>query len=354
MSYTPFNAPFLSGLLGDIEIAGCFSIKADLAAMLRFEMALAEAEAETGVIPSHAVAAIKQAIDTFEPDMPALAAGGARDGMVVPELINQLRANVDELYHPHLHFGATSQDVIDTSLALRLTDVSTILAARLTKVITHLGRLINQFGDNALMGRTRMQAALPMTVADRLEHWKRPLERHLELLPEINYQALCVQFGGPIGTLEKLGDKADATRAALAVKLRLRDPGYCWHTERIGIVDYAQWLAFVTGSLGKMGQDIVLMAQNELGEFQFQGAGGSSAMAHKQNPVKAEALATLARFNATLAGGMQHAMIHEQERSGAAWTFEWMTIPQLCVAPGASLRNASELLESATGIGAKV
>ena len=353
MSYTPFNAPFLSGLLGDMEIAGCFSIKADLAAMLRFELALAEAEAETGVIPSNAVDAIKQAIDSFEPDMPALAAGSARDGMVVPELINQLRANVDETHRPHLHFGSTSQDVIDTSLALRLSDVSTILTARLKEVISHLERLTVQFGGNELMGRTRMQAALPMTAADRLEHWKRPLERHLELLPEINHQALCVQFGGPIGTLEKLGDKADATRAALAAKLGLRDPGYCWHTERIGIVDYAQWLAFVTGSLGKMGQDIVLMAQNELGEFQFDGAGGSSAMAHKQNPVKAEALVTLARFNATLSGGMQHAMIHEQERSGAAWTFEWMMIPQLCVATGASLRNASALLESTTVIGAK-
>ena len=137
----------------------------------------------------------------------------------------------------------------------------------------------------------------------------------------------------------------------MAEKLGLRDPGFCWHTERIGIVDYAQWLAFVTGSLGKMGQDIVLMAQNAMGEFQFDSGGGSSAMAHKQNPVKAEALVTLARFNATLAGGMQHAMVHEQERSGAAWTFEWMMIPQLCVATGASLRNASELLESATAIG---
>ena len=351
MSYTPFNAPFLSGLLGDMEIAGSFSTKADLAAMLRFEVALAEAQAESAVIPADSVPAIKQAIDTFEPDMPALSAGGARDGMIVPELIKQLRASVNEVHRPHLHFGATSQDVIDTSLALRLVDVSNILATRLKEVIAHLERLTSQFGDNALMGRTRMQAALPISVSDRLEHWKRPLLRHLELLPEINFQALCVQFGGPVGTLETLGDKAEATRVALAEKLGLRDPGYCWHTERIGIVDYAQWLAFVTGSLGKMGQDIVLMAQNELGELQFEGAGGSSAMAHKQNPVKAEALVTLARFNATLAGGMQHAMIHEQERSGAAWTFEWMMIPQLCVATGASLRNANELLASTTSIG---
>ena len=163
MSYTPFNAPFLSGLLGDMEIAGSFSIKADLAAILRFEVALAEAQAESAVIPADSVPAIKQAIDTFEPDMPALSAGGARDGMIAPELIKQLCASVDEVHRPHLHFGATSQDVIDTSLALRLVDVSNILATRLKEVIAHLERLTSQFGDNALMGRTRMQAALPIT-----------------------------------------------------------------------------------------------------------------------------------------------------------------------------------------------
>jgi len=351
MSYTPFNAPLLSGLLGDMGIAGHFSVKADLAAMLQFELALAEAEAETGVIPKEAATAIKSAIEGFEPDVKDLNEGAARDGMVVPSLIKQLRAKVAEPHQDFLHFGSTSQDVVDTSLALRLTAVNALIEGRLSAILSKLDALKEQFGDNALMGRTRMQAALPITVADRIDQWQRPLTRHYELLSEINYQILCLQFGGPVGTLGKLGNKADATRALLADMLGLRDRGHSWHSDRIGVVDYAQWLAFVTGSLGKMGQDIVLMAQNELGEFQFEGAGGSSAMAHKQNPVKAETLVTLARFNATLAGGMHHATIHEQERSGAAWTFEWMMIPQLCIATGASLRNAAELLDSATSIG---
>ena len=141
---------------------------------------------------------------------------------------------------------------------------------------------------------------------------------------------LVVQFGGAAGTLEKLGDKAPAVRAALAAKLGLGDAPQ-WHSQRDALAEFAGWLSLVTGSLGKFGQDIALMAQAG-DEIELSGGGGSSAMPHKQNPVAAEALVALARFNATQLSGMHQALVHEQERSGAAWTLEWLMLPQMVVA----------------------
>lgn len=351
MSYTPFNAPLLSGLLGDMEIAGFFSVKADLSEMIRFEVALAKVQADLGLIPAVAAQAIKEAGEHFEPDIKSLNAGAQRDGMAVPDFIRQFRTVIGEPHARYLHFGSTSQDVIDTSLALRLVSVNEVIKKRLESVISRLDDLEDWFGENTLMARTRMQAALPIMVTHRLDQWRRPLARHLMLLPEINHQVLCLQLGGPVGTLEQMGNHKAAVRMALAEKLGLRDPGAAWHTDRTGIVDYSNWLGLVCGSLGKIGQDAVLMAQNEMTELTFEAAGESSAMAHKQNPVKAETLIALARFTATLSGGMQHAMVHEQERSGAMWTFEWLLMPQLCVATGSALKNALGFLESVTEIG---
>ena len=158
-----------------------------------------------------------------------------------------------------------------------------------------------------------------------------------------------VQFGGAAGTLEKLGDKGPAVRAALAAKLGLGDAPQ-WHSQRDALAEFAGWLSLVTGSLGKFGQDIALMAQAGT-EIELSGGGGSSAMPHKQNPVKAEVLVALARFNATQLSGMHQALVHEQERSGAAWTLEWLLLPQMAVATAAALRLAAELAGQIESLG---
>lgn len=351
MSYTPFNAPLLSGLLGDMEIASFFSVKADCAAMLRFEALLAEAEAAAGIIPDEAARAIFEVSKTFEPDMKMLNEGASHDGMAVPDFVTQLRSAVGEPHAQYVHFGSTSQDVIDTSLIMRLKNVNGILDARLKAIIANISDLDRKFGNLPLMARTRMQAALPILVSDRLHQWMGPLIDHCERLVALEANLYQLQFAGPVGTLEKLGSKGNSIRAHLADLLDLTDPGTSWHTDRSNLVEYANWLSLVTGALGKMGQDIVLMAQNDLDEIDFDNAGGSSAMPHKENPIKAESLVTLARFNATLLPGMHQSLVHEQERSGAAWTLEWMLIPQLCVATGAALRNAERLLGSVNWIG---
>lgn len=349
MTVSPFDHPLLSALLGDEEASRHFSVDAEIEAALAFESALAEAEAENGIIARDAAAAIVAALGTFRPDTALLRAGIAKDGVMMPELVRQIRAAVGEPHGDKVHFGATSQDVIDTSLVLRLKSVAEHLGLLLTETIIRLTSLEERFGGRALTGMTRMQPAIPIKVADRVNAWRAPLQRHQERLSKQSRRLLVVQFGGAAGTLEKLGDKGQAVRATLAAKLDLGDAPQ-WHSQRDALADFAGWLSLVSGSLGKFGQDIALMAQGGT-DIELSGGGGSSAMPHKQNPVKAEALLALARFNATQLSGMHQALVHEQERSGAAWTLEWLLLPQMVVATAASLRLAAELTAQIESLG---
>ncbi|TBC89935.1 3-carboxy-cis,cis-muconate cycloisomerase (plasmid) [Rhizobium leguminosarum] len=338
MTASPFDHPFLSGLLGDDEIAPYFSAEADIRAMLSFEAALAKAEAAHGLIPAEAARRIADTCAAFSADESSLRSATARDGVVVPDLIKQLRTDVGEEAAKSLHLGATSQDVIDTSLMIRLKAVIFLFAGRLSTIAAGLDALDGQFGRNQLMGHTRMQAAIPITVADRLNAWRAPLTTYRDRLTE---QSFPVQFGGAAGTLDKLGSQAAAIRASLAQELGLTDAPQ-WQSGRLPIADIAGLFASISGSLGKMGQDIALLAQAG-DEIEISGGGTSSAMAHKQNPVSAEVLISLARFNATVLSGIHQSLVHEQERSGAAWTLEWLLLPQMTMATAASLRLAGEL-----------
>lgn len=344
-----FGHPWLSGLLGDAEIATLIGPEAELAAMLAFETALAQAEAEAGVIPTEAAAAIAAALADFRPDRTALAAGVARDGVVVPDLLRQLRVAVGAPHGVHVHFGATSQDVIDTALVLRLKAALPVLGARLDAVAATLGDLAARLGDRPLMGRTRMQAAIPITAGDRLASWRGPLVRQRARLDPLAAEILVVQFGGAAGTLEKLGERGPAVRAGLAARLGLGDAPQ-WHGQRDRIALLGGWLATTTGALGKFGQDAALMAQAG-GEIALAGGGTSSAMPHKANPVGAETLVALARFNAAQLGGLSQALVHEQERSGAAWALEWLMLPPMLIATAAALRTAGDLAAGIRSIG---
>jgi 3-carboxy-cis,cis-muconate cycloisomerase len=350
MSLSPFEHPFLSGLFGDSEIVELFSAKADIDAMVRFETALAQAEAEAGIFADDVAEAIVSGLSEFAADMSALRHGVAKDGVVVPELIRQMRAAVAGRAADKVHFGATSQDVIDTSLMLRLKMAAEIIATRLGHLIDTLGDLASRDGRKPLTGYTRMQAAIGITVADRAAGWIAPLERHLLRLETFAQNGFALQFGGAAGTLEKLGDNAGAVRADLAKRLGLADRPQ-WHNQRDGIAEFGNLMSLVTGTLGKFGQDIALMA--ELGsEIRLSGGGGSSAMPHKQNPVNAETLVTLARFNAVQISALHQSLVHEQERSGAGWMLEWLTLPQMVTATGTSLLVAERLAAQIDRLGA--
>ncbi|UJW74857.1 3-carboxy-cis,cis-muconate cycloisomerase [Rhizobium sp. SL42] len=347
MSISVFDHPMLAGLLGDREIAAQFSVAAELEAMLAFEVSLARAEAEEGLIPQAAADAILELPGRFEPDVDAIRDATGRDGVVIPELVRQWRAALGA-HGEYIHFGATSQDVIDSGLMLRLVQVVRLLDARLEAVVDAIDALDARFGKAPLMGQTRMQAAIEISVGDRFSSWRAPLGRYRRMLEPWLQGGLPVQFGGAAGTLDKLGDKAASVRARLAADLALADRSQ-WHSQRDVIAEFGGLLSLVSGSLGKMGQDLSLMAG--AGTALIGGGGGSSAMPHKRNPVKAEVLVTLARFNAVQLSGLHQSMVHEQERSGSAWTLEWMILPQLAVATGAALRTAADVLGSIERIG---
>jgi 3-carboxy-cis,cis-muconate cycloisomerase len=344
MSFTFQHSQLLSPLLGDDEISALFSVEADIAAMLEYEVALAVAQAKLGFIPADAAVEISTAMTSFVADQLKLREGVGRDGMTVPALVTQLKAHTNQ----HLHFGATSQDVIDTSLMLRAKKSFAIFSSRVNSLLADLDKLTATFGSNNLMARTRMQQALPFKVADRLASWRSGIE---DAQASVSTCRFPLQFGGPIGVLGEFGEKGKALRAEVAEALSLEARPQNWHSNRAPIVALANACSLITGALGKMGADCCLMAQNEIAEIKFSGGGTSSAMHHKKNPVQAEVLVTLARFNATLVSGLHHSLVHEQERSGAAWTLEWLLLPQMILAAGAATRISGELLDSVTAMG---
>ncbi|MGN6464125.1 MAG: 3-carboxy-cis,cis-muconate cycloisomerase [Rhizobiaceae bacterium] len=344
MTVSVFDHPFLSGLLGDAEVGSFFSVEAELDTMLAFEEALALAEAEAGAIPEAAGKAIAGAVTGFRPDIDRLREATARDGVVVPELVRQLRAVIGKPHAEYVHFGATSQDVIDTGFALRMDRVLDILHGRIDALVDLLRELEKRDGAIRVMAHTRMQAAIEVPASRKISSWREPLLRRRAQLPTMRKEIAVLTLGGAAGTLDKLGPTGERVIAGMAARLGLGVATRARHSERDRQAELADWLSLVAGGLGKMGQDIALAAQSEVGEVKLQGGGGSSAMPHKANPVGAEMLVTLARFNATLVSGMHQALVHENERSGAAWTLEWMLLPQMALATGAALRTALDLV----------
>ncbi len=337
--------PLLQALVGDEEVGALFSNEAELSALLRVEAALAQAEAQAGLISDEAAKRIAEACGSFQADWSGLAAGLAQDGVIVPAFVKQLRTAVGEAHAKVVHFRATSQDIIDTALMLRLKGVAEVFGRRLDALLLALRGLKDRDGATPLMAHTRMQQALPFTAADKIDTWVQPLERHREALEALAPRLLAVQLGGPVGTRAELKGHGHAVADTMARILGLSSAP-SWHSQRDRIGEFAAFLSLLSGTLGKIGQDVALMAQNEVSEVRLATGGGSSAMPHKSNPVPAEVLVTLARFNAGLLGTLHQALVHENERSGAAWTLEWMVLPQMVVATAAGLRSAQALVSA--------
>lgn len=329
-------------LLQDAEVANAFAQPNVLREILRFEQAWTEALIKVGMVSAAdgalALDAIKRfPIENFE------AAEIEKDGLPLPEIVRQLRRSCDDAGKGAIHSGATSQDVIDTAMLLICRALFTAFQDRIDTILDTLAGLQAQFGQNQMMGRTRMQAALPITVSDRLSTWMTPLAA-LRQPPE----AGTVQVGGPVGLRDMPHGQDIATHVAAALGLQT---GAVWHTDRGSFFDIGHQLTKISGALGKMGQDIALMAQQGVDELKLSGGGTSSAMPHKQNPVRAETLVSLSRYVAVQQGGLGQALVHEQERSGAAWTLEWLILPAMFEATGAALNNTVALTAQIERIG---
>lgn len=300
--------------------------------MLHVEGALARVQGELGVIPADAAAFIDRAAGQVQIDPADLADETARNGVPVPALLSAFRkaaANPDMMQY--LHWGATSQDIMDTGLALRLARVFDLWERRLAGLLGQLADQAQTHADLPMAARTYGQIATPTSFGAVVAGWGWPLISARERLAALRPLVLQVSLSGAAGTLAAMGARGPEVRAALAQTLHLADPEHSWHADRSGIGALAGFAATLAASLGKFGEDLILLTQSGLAEVSLGQGGGSSTMPQKQNPVAPSALVALARVVVGQAGILQGAGIHRQQRDGAAWFTEWLILPQICI-----------------------
>ncbi|MBC2836417.1 lyase family protein [Paragemmobacter straminiformis] len=349
MPASPADSAIYRQLFSDDEGARLFSDSAELRAMLIVEAALAKVQGETGLIPPEAAAFIARAAHEVQIDPAGLAAETGVNGVPVPAFLAAFRkaAEAPDLMQ-YLHWGATSQDIMDTALALRLRRMLELWQARLDAVLQRLGRLARDHADLPMAGRTFGQAATPVSFGAVVAAWGWPLLGWRDGFDPLRAAVLNVSLSGAAGTLSAMGEAGPEVRARLAEALGLADPGHSWHSDRSGMARLAGFAAGLAGSLGKMGEDVILLAQSGLAEVSLGGGGSSSTMPQKRNPVAPSVLVALSRQVIGLAATMQGAGLHRQQRDGAAWFTEWLTLPQMCISTGKMLALAEGMLAGLT------
>lgn len=348
MGISPFDSAIFRDLLCDIEIAQAFDDSASIDSWLRVEAALAGAQGELGIIPAASADAIQRLCADAAIDAASLAADSAVDGIPIPALLKRLHELIDAPGHgAYLHFGATTQDIMDSGLVLRLRQVCDIVEARISLLLSALADLAEAHAQLPLVARTRRQAATPTSFGAVVASWGAPLLSHLEALEQLRPRLLRISLAGASGNSTALAEQAAELRALVATKLDLEVHHQCWHSDRSALAEFASLMTRICGALAKIGEDCMLGSQQEVGEIGLAGAGGSSTMPHKQNPVQAEILLSLFGIAAAQETAMTQALLHRQQRDAAAWMLEWHALPQICMATGRALQLAISL---ATGI----
>ena len=332
-------------------LAELFSDTSVLRAMLDFEVGLARAQARVGLLPREAAEAIAAVAKPESFDAAKLAQDALLAGALAIPLVKALTERV-RASHPtaagFVHWGATSQDVSDTALVLLLKRVQPILESDLSRLEIALRRLAEQHANTAMLGRTLLQAAPPVTFGLKAAGWLGSIHRCRMRLAAAFAEALMVQFGGATGTLASLGQQGIPVGSALAEELRLGFPDAPWHTHRDRLAALVCACGVLTGALGKMARDISLLMQTEVGEAaepSGPGRGGSSTMPHKRNP--SGCVVTLAAANRVpgLVANFLSAMVQEHERAAGSWQAEWPTIAALVQATGVAAASMAEVAE---------
>lgn len=345
MSYSLGADALLNGLNSDLEMEAFLSHGADVRAMLKFERVLATAQEASKLIPDGHAKIICDHIDQFVVDEAALMERFVTDGVAPPALISQLKIGLKCDVASSLHYGATSQDLIDTSIMLRLKNCVELMVLRLSDVLQTLDEMASNYSDDrVLIARTRMQNAFPISVPEKLQNWRSQILDLLNSQPSY----FPLQLGGPEGAARKFDIYYADVAQQMAELLDLDYSENQWHTNRQALNDIAFWMCKTATTTGKIAQDVLMMVQSDVGEVKLASFGQSSAMPHKQNPVLAEVILAQARFCQVQMNGMNISSIHENERSGAAWTLEWMLLPLLVRSCGSSVNNTQVLLDDLT------
>lgn len=344
-------SPLLAPMLSSAAMRAICDDVTCLQNMLDFEAALARAEAATGVIPESAAGPIGSACRAESFDLTALAEAATRSGNLAIPLVKALTADVakvDADAARYVHWGATSQDVIDTGAMLGLRAGIDALLTDIARAIAGFAKLTRQHRNTAVVGRTWLQHALPMPFGLKLAEYAAALHRSQARLRRLRTETLALQFGGAAGTLAALGDKGLAVSERLAQELKLPLPEAPWHTHRDRIAEAASVCAILAGSCGKIARDVSLMMQTDVGEAfepSGEGRGGSSTMPHKRNPVAAATALAAATMAPNLAATIFAAQVQDHERSAGPWHAEWPTLPALLLVTSGALAATVDIAE---------
>ena len=349
MAASVFDSPMFAHLFPTGEAGRLFSDSAALRAMLLVEGALAKVQGDLGVIPELSAAAIHRASLEIQLDPGSIAAATGQNGVPVPGMIAAFRSEMQAPEHAQfVHWGATSQDILDTGLMLRLRQCLALAEADLRSLLNALADAAERHADLPMAARTYGQHATPTSWGAVLAQWGAPLADALEALPALRQSSLWVSLSGAAGTSAALGPKAAETRAGLASALGLGDPGRSWHSDRGPILRIADWMAQISANLAAMQQMLIALTSSDCCELSLGTPGASSTMPQKQNPVAPSALVALSHQMAGLRAGLQTASVHQHQRDGAAWFTEWMLLPQIALGCASSLQHGMALAQKMT------
>jgi 3-carboxy-cis,cis-muconate cycloisomerase len=348
MTVSAVDSAIFGGLFTTAAMRAVFADQARLQRMLDVEAALARAQAKLGLIPAAAAEEIaaKASLERF--DLEALRRGTELAGYPIVPLVKALSEACEGDAGRYVHWGATTQDIVDSALVLQIRDALTLIEADLDAILRRLAALAQQFRDTPMAGRSHLQHALPITFGFKCAVWLSALQRHRRRLATQRGEILVVQFGGAVGTLASLGEDGIAVLAALAEELNLAVPPIAWHVARDGLAEAACFLGLLTGSLGKIATDIALLMQTEVGEVAEpyqQGRGGSSTMPQKRNPIACEFILAAAKNVRQLVPVMLDAMLQDHERATGPWHAEWLALPQAFALTAGALHHTRALLE---------
>ena len=340
----------LDPLFGRAALDQVFSDAERVQAILQFEAALARAEAAVGIIPEANARSISAKCRVENFDLGLIAHEAARAGNLAIPVVKHLTEAVakDEKDAARfVHWGATSQDAIDTSVVLQLRRALELFDQDLQRLTGTLVSLAEKHRATPMVARTWMQQALPTTFGFVVAGWLDAILRHRVRLAEIRRRIFTLQFGGAVGTLAALGSNGPAVAKALAHELNLEMPPVPWHAHRDRIAEVATTLGLCMGTLGKIARDISLHTQTEVAELfepAGEGRGGSSTMPHKRNPVTCAVVLAAAQRVPGLVATLLGAMVQEEERGLGGWHAEWETLPQLVCLVGGALHHLADML----------
>ena len=347
MSFSPLDSELLGPLFATDAMRACFSDTAWVGSMLAVEAALARSESQFGLAP----AALAPAIEAVRPEDLDIAAIGVLAGVAgVPTIpfVQAVQARLPAELERSFHKGATTQDIIDTALVLRIRDALMLVAVDLGAIMAGLAHLADQHRATACVGRSYQQHAAPVSFGYKVAVWLTGIADTADRLPELRKRLLVASLGGPVGTLASLGADGPKVLAAFAQTLGLGVTPLCWHTNRTRIAEAGGWLVELTGALAKMATDVVHLASTEVGEVAepyIAGRGGSSAMPHKRNPVAATVIVAAHAAAKGLVSTLFEAMAAAHERPAGLWHAEWNALPLLFGLVSGALREAQVLAE---------